>query len=192
MKKRFHYAVSGYRWAPENFHARKGIVGQPLKDVPLSPEERRQVGILFLTKGAETAIGYVKHIERAKERQLRGIITYGFRTKEPTQKFIYFPQLYCCSDAPLHERLLLFKKIRNALAEQNGKVVVSAECVLDGKYHPTNIKENTVTADFTRHLCIPMGKKMIRSGPERPYCPRQSGTQKVRPINTRKSTRRVR
>ena len=70
-KKRFHYSISGYRWAPESFRAAKGLIGQPAKNIPLTNEQRHEVGLLSLTKGPDVAIGYVKHIERARERQRR-------------------------------------------------------------------------------------------------------------------------
>lgn len=171
MKKQFHYAISGSRWAPESFRASKGLAGQTLRNIPLSDEERYKVGMLFLTKGFDTAVGYVKHIERARERQRWSMITYGFRTKESESQFAYCPQLYCRSDASVGERLHIFKEIRNTLAETNGRVVVSTECDLNGEYRPTNIRENTVTEDFSRPLRIPMGERLIRDGPEPPYRP---------------------
>ena len=39
-KKRFHYSISGYRWAPESFRAAKGLVGQPARNIPLTNTER--------------------------------------------------------------------------------------------------------------------------------------------------------
>lgn len=89
-KKRFHYSISGYRWAPESFRAAKGLVGQPARNIPLTDAERHEVGLLSLTKGPDAAIGYVKHIERARERQRRKIITYGFLTKESPGQFAYY------------------------------------------------------------------------------------------------------
>lgn len=43
-KQRFQYGISGYRWAPESFHVSKGLPGQKKKAVPLTPEERQEVG----------------------------------------------------------------------------------------------------------------------------------------------------
>lgn len=180
-KKRFHYSISGYRWAPESFRAAKGLVGQPARNIPLTDAERHEVGLLSLTKGPGVAIGYVKHIERARERQRRKIITYGFRTQEEPGRFVYCPQLYFRADAALDERLYMFKKIRGVLEETNGLVVTSTECELDGEYRPVNVKENTVTADFSRPLRIPMGEKFIRDGPEPPYRPRPKAPKKARP-----------
>lgn len=111
MKKKFHYAISGYRWAPESFQASKGLTKDSIKIVPLTVEEQKETGILFLTKGFEAAAGYVKHIERARERQRRKMITYGFLSKEVSGRFVYCPQLSFRADASLDERLRVFKKI---------------------------------------------------------------------------------
>ena len=180
-KKRFHYSISGYRWAPESFRAAKGLIGQPAKNIPLTNEQRHEVGLLSLTKGPDVAIGYVKHIERARERQRRKIITYGFLSKESPGQFVYCPQLYFRADAPIGERLRIFKEIRAGLCENDGRVVTSTECELDGEYRPTNVRENTVTADFSRPLTIPMGHQIIRDFPEQPYRPRPKAPKKARP-----------
>ena len=190
--KHFHYSISGYRWAPESFRASKRIASQPRQSIPLSFEERYEVGMLALTKGPETAIGCVKHIERARERQRRQIITYGFRAKESTRQLVYCPQLYCPSDAAIVERLRLFKKIHSVLAEKGGRTVVSTECDLDGEYRPMNIRENSVTVDFSRPLRISMGEQLIRRGPERPYSPRQDVPGKNRATAPKRRSRRGR
>lgn len=180
-KKKFHYAISGHRWAPESFYASKGLTRDTMKAVPLTDEERREVGILFLTKGFDAAAGYVRHVERARERRRRSVMTYGFHTKETPGQFVYCPQFYFRADAAIGERLYMFKKIREALAETDGRVVTSTECQLDGTYTPTNIKENAVTADFNRPLCVPMGSRMIRDGPEPPYRPWSKTPKKAQP-----------
>ena len=185
MKKQFHYAISGYRWAPESFYASKGLSGQTFRNIPLSYEERHEVGMLSLTKGPDAAIGYVKHIERARERQRRSMITYGFRITGSESQFAYCPQLYCRSDAAIGERLRIFKKIRSVLAESNGRMVVSTECDLDGEYHPTNIRENTVTADFNRPLRISVGEMLIRDRPEPLYRPWSKAQEKPRGTKAR-------
>ena len=180
-KKRFHYFIRGCRWAPENFGASKGLTKDSRKAIPLTPDEQREVGILSLTKGPDVAIGYVKHIERARERQRRKMITYGFLSKEVSGRFVYCPQLSFRADAPIGERLRVFKKIRDILEDTDGRVVVSTECELDGQYRPTNVKENTITADFSRPLTIPMGHQIIRDFPEQPYRPRPKAPKKARP-----------
>lgn len=180
-KKKIHYAIFGYRWSPGSFQASKGLTRSSMKRVPLTDEERREVGLLYLTKGFDAAVGYVKHVERTRERQRKSIITYGFRTRETPRQFVYCPQLHFRADAALDERLDMFKKIRSVLEKTNGRVVTSAECDLDGEYRPINVRENTVTADFSRPLRIPMGERIIRDGPEPPYRPHVKPPKKARP-----------
>lgn len=170
-KKRFHYIIRGSRWLPENFRVSKGLTEHSMKNVPLTLEERREVGNLCLTKGFEAAVGYIKHVERARERQSRKIITYAFLSKEVPGRFVYCPQLYCRADDAIDKRLRIFKTIRSVLEETNGRVVISTECELDGEYRPTNVKENTITADFSRPIRVPMGEQIIRDGPEPPIPP---------------------
>lgn len=186
-KSRFHYSISGYRSAPESFHAGKGLIGQPTKRLPLTAKERQKVGTLYLTMGYKAAVDYVKHTERARERQRKSMITYGFYAKESTRQFVYCPQLICRSDASLEERLRIFKLMRSTLHETGGHVTVSTECELDGEYRPVNVKENTIKADFHRPLCISMGYQFIRDSPERPYRPQQKAPKKVRPHKKRKT-----
>lgn len=180
-KKRFHYAITGYRWSPDRFYVSKGLTKRSMKNVPLTDEERREVGLLYITKGFDAAIGYVKHVERAHIRQRKSLMTYGFLTKEVPGRFAYCPQLYFRTDAAIDKRLYFFKKIRSVLEETNGRVVTSTECDLDGEYRPTNIRENTVTADFSRPLCIPMGDEIFKDCPERPYRPYAKAPKKARP-----------
>lgn len=190
--KHFHYSIIGYRWAPESFQASRRIAGHPARNIPLTFEERHEVGMLYLTRGPKIAIGYVKHIERARERQRTSIISYGFYTKESKKQFVYCPQLHCPVDAAIVERLRLFKKIHSVLAEKGGRTVVSTECDLDGEYRPMNIRENSVTVDFSRPLRISMGEQLIRRGPERPYSPRQDVPGKNRATAPKRRFRRGR
>ena len=179
-KERFHYAISGYRWAPESFRASKWLDGHPRKNIPLTLEERCEVGRLFLTKGFQEAKAYIKHIERAREHSRKRVFTYGFFTNELSNGYMYCPRIYFHAGASIDERLCVFKRIRAVIDEAGGRVVVSTECELDGAYRPMNIKENTVTANFSRPLCITIGDRFIRSIPERPYHPRSSSPKKAR------------
>ena len=184
-KERFHYAVSGCRWAPESFRASKWLDGHPRKNIPLTLEERCEVGRLFLAKGFQEAKAYIKHVERAKEHSRKKVLTYGFFTNELSREFIYCPQIYFYAGASIGERLWVFKRIRAVIAEAGGRVTVSTECELDGAYRPMNIKENAVTANFSRPLCITMGDSFVRSISERPYRPRPSSPKKARPRKPR-------
>ena len=65
MKNKFHYAISGYRWAPESFQASKGLTKNSMKIIPLTAEEQKETGILFLTTGTGAARGDVIDCQRA-------------------------------------------------------------------------------------------------------------------------------
>lgn len=67
-KTSFEYHIHGYRYAPESFHIYKGLPGQEKTELPLSDEQRYQMGYLYLTQGIKSAVDYVKHIERERER----------------------------------------------------------------------------------------------------------------------------
>ena len=170
-KKRFHYAISGYRWAPESYRVSKRLAENFCSVIPLTPDEQREMVIFLMRDGFDTAIGYVKHMERVKERQCKSVMTYGFLAREAPGQFVYCPQLYFPFDIGIDERLRMFKKIRGVLEETDGRVTVFTECELNGEYDPVNIRKSTVTADFSRPVCIPMGKMIIRDCLEQPYWP---------------------
>ncbi len=153
-KQRFHYSISGYRWAPESFHVWKSLAGQPKKEVPLTSEERSEMACRFLTKGFWDAIGYVKHIERKCAHKQHTYVTYGFWAKESASRYIYSLQLQCRAEADLSERLCIFKELRRHLEESDGRVEISVECELDENCNPVHIKRNVVTADFSCPLRI--------------------------------------
>lgn len=93
-KTSFEYHIHGYRYAPESFHIYKGLPGQEKTELPLSDEQRYQMGYLYLTQGIKSAVDYVKHIERERERKCRLYMTYGFMLKENPRSYVY------CADLP--------------------------------------------------------------------------------------------
>lgn len=88
-KTSFEYHIHGYRYAPESFHIYKGLPGQEKTELPLSDEQRYQMGYLYLTQGIKSAVDYVKHIERERERKCRLYMTYGFMLKENPRSYVY-------------------------------------------------------------------------------------------------------
>lgn len=153
-KQQFQYGLEGYRWSPESFKIRKGLVGQPKKELPFTREERREVGYCFITKGFWAAVGLIKRIERKRTHERRSYMTYGFWSKEQPGRYVYCPLLQCGTDAGIAERLYIFKELRRHLAETGGRVVLSAQCELDGQCKSIHVKENVITADFSRPLRI--------------------------------------
>ena len=94
-KTSFEYHIHGYRYAPESFHIYKGLPGQGKTELPLSDEQRYQMGYLYLTQGIKSAVDYVKHIERERERKCRLYMTYGFMLKENPRSYVYCADLRC-------------------------------------------------------------------------------------------------
>lgn len=92
-KTSFEYHIHGYRYAPESFHIYKGLPGQEKTELPLSDEQRYQMGYLYLTQGIKSAVDYVKHIERERERKCRLYMTYGFMLKENPRSYVYCADL---------------------------------------------------------------------------------------------------
>ena len=129
-KTSFEYHIHGYRYAPESFHIYKGLPGQEKTELPLSDEQRYQMGYLYLTQGIKSAVDYVKHIERERERKCRLYMTYGFMLKENPRSYVYCADLRCRENDP------------------------PAECELDGRYRPIHMRKNYVTADFDRPIVV--------------------------------------
>lgn len=99
-KTSFEYHIHGYRYAPESFHIYKGLPGQEKTELPLSDEQRYQMGYLYLTQGIKSAVDYVKHIERERERKCRLYMTYGFMLKENPCSYVYCADLRCRENDP--------------------------------------------------------------------------------------------
>lgn len=101
-KLKFEYNIRGYRYAPESFHIYKGLPGQKKDEISLSDEQRQKMGYLCLTEGVKSAVDYVKHIERERERKCRQYMTYGFMLKDNPHEYVCptFPQT---APAPLQD-----------------------------------------------------------------------------------------
>ena len=109
-KLKFEYNIRGYRYAPESFHIYKGLPGQKKKEIPLSDEQRQQMGYLCLTEGVKSAVDYVKHIERERERKCRQYMTYGFMLKENPHEYVYCPSLRCRESDTLKTRYVFCRR----------------------------------------------------------------------------------
>ena len=151
-KTSFEYHIHGYRYAPESFHIYKGQPGQEKTELPLSDEQRYQMGYLYLTQGIKSAVDYVKHIERERERKCRLYMTYGFMLKENPRSYVYCADLRCRENDPPAVRLQTLRAFREHLAQSEGRIEQSVECELDGRYRPIHMRKNYVTADFDRPI----------------------------------------
>lgn len=154
VQKKSSYSISGYRYAPESFRVYKGAVGGGKKEIPLSDKQRSDVGYLYLTRGFKAAVDYVKRVERERERKCRLYTTYGFLSQEEPGTCLFCKQIRCREDAPVDQRLAVFREIREYLDSIGGRVEQSVECELDGRYRPIHMKQNYLTADFDRPVMI--------------------------------------
>lgn len=153
-KQKFHYYISGYRYAPESFHISKGLPDIPRIQISLSDEQRQSMGYLVLTQGIKAAVDYVKRIERERKRKCRDYMTYGYHVKENPRGYLYAPGIKCSMDAPLRQRLAVLKELRAALEKVGGKVLQTTECELNGNYRPVHVSERYATADYSRPLTV--------------------------------------
>lgn len=154
QKNRFQYYIKGYRYAPESFHAFKGLSGHRPVEIPLSDSQRQQMGYLCVTQSGKAAIDYVKRIERARARKPKSFVTYGFQVREDPRRYVYAPSLRCRSDAPLTERLGILRELRAQFALDGGRVEQLTECKLDGRFRPANVRRRYVTADLNRPVVV--------------------------------------
>lgn len=107
---------------------------------------------LYLTQGIKSAVDYVKHIERERERKCRLYMTYGFMLKENPRSYVYCADLRCRENDPPAVRLQTLRAFREHLAQSEGRIEQSVECELDGRYRPIHMRKNYVTADFDRPI----------------------------------------
>ena len=92
------------------------------------------MGYLYLTQGIKSAVDYVKHIERERERKCRLYMTYGFMLKENPRSYVYCADLRCRENDPPAVRLQTLRAFREHLAQSEGRIEQSVECELDGRY----------------------------------------------------------
>lgn len=153
-KLKFEYNIRGYRYAPESFHIYKGLPGQEKAEIPLTSEQRQQLGVLYVTQGVKSAVDYVKHIEREREQRCRKYMTYGFMLKDEPHRYVYCSDLRCREDAPLAVRLHTLRSFREHLEENEGRIEQSMECELDGHYRLRKIQKNYVVADLSQPIVV--------------------------------------
>lgn len=151
---RFWYEIRGCRYAPELFRAYKGLQGQKKMEMPLTSDQRSQLGNICLTQGGKAGVAFLKHIEREKEHRCHQYMTYGFMLKEEPRRYVYCADLLCRERDPLAVRLHTLRSFRQHLARDEGRIEQSTECELDGYYCPANVRKNYVAADLKRPIVI--------------------------------------
>ena len=154
LQKKIGYSIHGYRYAPESFRAFHKTQDGHETQISLSDEQRRELGNLYLAQGDKAAFDYVKRIDRERTRRCRLYTTYGFLTQEDPHTYLFIEQLRFREGDPLNKRLELFRELKNCLAQTGGKVKTGDMCRLDGYYHPVDVKELYLTADFEHPIII--------------------------------------
>jgi hypothetical protein len=148
------YSIRGYRYAPESFRAYKGDQKGEQREIMLSENQRSTLGYLYLTRGAESAIAFIKRVERERERKTRLYMTYGFLTLEDPGTYLFCKDIRCRTDAPLYWRMATLREFKEYLDSIGGRVEQSAECLLDGQYRPIAVRKKYLTADYSRPVVI--------------------------------------
>ena len=153
-QKKINYAIRGYRYAPESFQGYRITPGGHEEQIPLSEEQRSEIGNPYLTKGRDIAFAHLKHVERERERKCRLYMTYGFLTQENPHTYLFCGQVRCRQDATLDKRLQVFKEFKDHLRQCGCKLKTGGECVLDGHYRPQEAKEHYLTANLSRPVIV--------------------------------------
>jgi len=154
VQKKLIYSISGYRYAPESFRAYKGTEKGERREIPLSTEQRNTLGYLYLTQDAESAIAYIKRVERERERKNQLYMTYGFLTREAPGTYLFCKDIRCRTDAPLYWRMATLRTFKEYLESIGGRVEQSTECLLDVRYRPIAVRKKYLTADYSRPVAI--------------------------------------
>ncbi len=153
-RKRFEYEIRGYEYAPESFHAFKGLPGQKMEQIPLSDEQRQKMGSLYLTQSGKAGMAYVKRIERERARKCHYYKTYGFFLKNDPRGYVYCPSLWCRESDTLKERLCILRLFREYLARTGGRIEQSTQCEFDEHFRPVHVRKNYVVADLSRPVVV--------------------------------------
>ena len=156
------YSVSGYRYAPESFHAYRVLVDKSgageneYVELDLSGDQRQSIGYTYLCKGPLAAFALAKRYDRAMDRKPRLFLTYGFLDATKPSRYHFTQQLYCRLDAPLIERLSIFKRIRDCFKE--GAKYETTTYQLDGAFKLVDAKKDEacyyLNADLSKPVLV--------------------------------------
>ena len=155
------YTCRGYRYAPESFRVYKVYINQSggqhkYVEMLLTAEQRAAVGNARICKGESAASALARRYDRAMLKKQGAFITYGFVDAGDASKYYYTHQLRCKPDAPLKEKLYIFKEFKKYLAR--GSEVKRSEGFLDAYYRPVEHKKVNiryrVNADLTKPVIV--------------------------------------
>ena len=140
------YSVSGYQYSPESFRAYRVLVDKSgageneYVELDLSADQCQAIGYTYLCKGPRAAFALAKKYDRAMDRKPRLSLTYGFLDASNPSRYYFTRQLYCRLDAPLAERLSIFKRVRGCFKE--GAEYETTTYQLDSAFKPVDAKKD--------------------------------------------------
>lgn len=150
--KKIGYSIHGYRYAPQRFRIYYNTQSGHEVQIPLSDEQRSQIGYLYLAQGEKAALENVKCIDQERSRKCLLYMAYGFLTQDaPSNMFI--KQFRFHEDTSVGKRLKAYRELKDYLAQIGGKVKVGS-CQLYGHYRPVDVMEHYLTEDFERPIII--------------------------------------
>lgn len=140
-----YFAVSGYKYAPEQFKAYR-VVGFsngnrniPLYDkIELTSEEISECGMAMITGGRNASIAKLKKILRNRDC-VESWITYGFRYVDHPTQFVYL-RGPIARRGDLGSRLETYKRIVRQLSEQNWEHETFTSCELGANFKTENVQ----------------------------------------------------
>ena len=140
-----YFAVSGYRYAPEQFKAYR-VVGFsngnrniPMYDkIELTPEETSECGMAMCSGNRDAAIAKLKKILRKRDHT-ESWITYGFRFVDHPTQFVYLRGPIARRN-DLSSRFETYKRIVWQLEKQNWEHETFTSCELGANFKTENVK----------------------------------------------------
>jgi hypothetical protein len=156
---RIRYTCGGYSSAPESFKAYRVFIDQSGRGnhtyqlINLSRDKAWEVGYCCITQGKEKAEIFIKRLVREYEKKQSPLLTYGYFVKEWPTTYLFIKERYVNADAPIADRLSLYKKMKEHFAE-NPQHVASQTATLGAGGVVESVKETVYTADFTRPVII--------------------------------------
>ena len=123
MNNRIRYTCAGYKSAPESFKcylvilASQGYNHSYYELKYFSKEDNCRVGMVCIEKGKREAEAEIKRIVRNRNED-RTYITYGYKIIG-RNLISYIPNQWINIDSDIHEKLKMYKIIKESFKEQN-------------------------------------------------------------------------
>lgn len=161
MRKCDNYlAVSGYRYAPEQFKAYRvtgfsnGNRNVPVYErIKLSYEETSKCGNALCTQGRNAAVTILKKILRERNKKPQYYITIGFMSKTYPTQYRFTQDIRTLPDK-LGNRLNVYKEFKKYCIAHDCKFPAYTQAVLDGNYKAKEVVEVYDEIDIKRPVMV--------------------------------------